>query len=76
MVVGARVVFPVVQLAVGLHGFVGFVSFTGAGSVFTADFGVTFPVVGINRLDKGVEPVKVVRFADSGNFILDVAMPS
>ena len=39
-------------MAVGLHGFVGFVGFTGTGGIFTADFGVMFPIAGINRLDK------------------------
>ena len=32
-----------------------------------------FPVVGVDGLDKGAEPVEVVRFANSSNFILDVA---
>ena len=32
-----------------------------------------FPVAGINRLDEGVESVKVVQFADSCNFVFDVA---
>ena len=32
-----------------------------------------FPIVGTNRLDKGVESVKVVRFADSCDFVLDMA---
>ena len=62
VVVGAGVVFSVVWLAVGLRRFVGFVGFTGTGVVLTADFGVTFPVVGINRLDEGVESVEVVRW--------------
>ena len=60
-------------MAVGLHGFVRFVGFTGTGGVFTADLGVTFPVMGVDGLDEGAESVEVVRFADSGNFILDVA---
>ena len=69
--VGARVVFPVIWLAVGLCGFVGFVSFTGTGGVFMADFGVTFPVASIDRLDEGAESVEVVQFADSCDFVLD-----
>ena len=52
--VGARVVFPVVQLAIGLHGFVGFVSFTGTGSILMPDLRVTFPIAGINILDEGM----------------------
>ena len=36
VVVGARVVFPVVHLAVGLSGFVEFVDFTGTGGILTA----------------------------------------
>ena len=38
-----------------------------------AYFGVTFPVAGTDRLDKGAESVEVVQFADSCNFILDAA---
>ena len=53
--VQARIVFPVVQLAVGLHGFVIFVGFTGTGGVLTTDLRVRFPIVGIDRLDKGME---------------------
>ena len=60
-------------MAVGLHGFVGFVNFTGTGSVFAADFGVMFPVAGIDGLDEGAESVKVVQLADSCNFVLNVA---
>ena len=60
-------------MAVGLCRFLRFVGFTGTGGIFTADFGVTFPVVGINRLDQGVESVEVVQFADSCNFVFDVA---
>ena len=37
---------------------------------------MTFPVVGINGLDKGAELVEVVQFADSCNFILDAARKS
>ena len=37
------------------------------------DFGVTFPVAGINRLDKGAESVEVVWFAESCDFIFDAA---
>ena len=50
-------------MAVGLRGFVGFVSFTRAGGVFTADLGVTFPVTGIDGLDEGAELVEIVWFA-------------
>ena len=32
-----------------------------------------FPVAGIDRLDEGAESVKVVRFADSCNFVFDAA---
>ena len=32
-----------------------------------------FPIVGINGLEKGAESVEVVWFANSCNFILDVA---
>ena len=60
--VRAGVVFPVVQLAVGLHRFVRFVGFTGIGGVFMADFGVTFPVAGIDRLDEGGASVEIVWF--------------
>ena len=35
-----------------------------------------FPVAGIDRLDKGVEPVEVVWFANSCDFIFDVARKS
>ena len=38
-----------------------------------ADFRVTFPVAGIDRLDEGAESVEVVRFANSCNFIFDMA---
>ena len=68
--------FPVVQLAVGLCGIVRFIGFTGNGSVLAADLGVMFPVVDINGLDEGVELVEVVQFADSCDFILDVARKS
>ena len=34
---------------------------------------MAFPVAGIDRLDKGVESVEVVQFADSCDFILDAA---
>ena len=50
-----------------------FRSFTGTGGVFTADFRVMFPVAGIDRLDEGTEPVEVVQFANSCNFVFDVA---
>ena len=60
-------------MAVGLHGPVGFFGFTEAGSIFSADFGVTFPVVGIDRLDGGGVLVEIVEFADSCNLILDAA---
>ena len=73
VVVGARVVFPVVHLAIGLHGFVRFISFTGTDGVLMADFGVVLPIAGINGLDKGMELVEVVQFANSCNFILDAA---
>ena len=59
--------------AVGLCGFGRFVGFTGTGGIFTADFGVTFPAAGIDGLDKRAETVEVVRFTDSGDFILDAA---
>ena len=35
-----------------------------------------FPLAGINGLDEGMESVKVVHFADSCNFILDMARKS
>ena len=38
-----------------------------------ADFRVTFPLAGINRLDEGAESVEVVRFTNSCDFILDAA---
>ena len=60
-------------MTVGLRGFVGFVGFTGTGGVLTADLGVTFPVAGVDGLDKAVEPVEVVQFAESCYFVLDVA---
>ena len=41
-----------------------------------ADLRVTFPVAGIDGLDKGAEPVEVVRFANSCNFVLDAARKS
>ena len=74
--VGAEVVFPVACLAIGLHGLVRFVGFAGTGSVFTADFGVMFSVVGVNGLDEGIQSVEVVWFSDSCNFILDAARKS
>ena len=60
VVVGAGVVFPVVSLAVGLCGFVIFVSFIGTSSILAADLRVMFPIVGIDGLDEGVESVEVV----------------
>ena len=59
-------------MAVGLHGFVGFVSFTGTGSVLMADLRVMFPLAGIDGLDEGVESVEVVQFANSCNFNLEI----
>ena len=56
--------------------FVRFVSFTRTGSIFVADLGVTFPVVGVDGLDEGAELVEVVWFADSCDFILDAARKS
>ena len=52
--VQTRVVFSAVCLPVGLHGFVRFVGFTGTGGVLVDDFGVTFPIVSIDRLDEGM----------------------
>ena len=66
-------VFPVVHLAVGLHGFVGFVRFTGTSSIFMSDLGVIFPIAGVNIFDEGTNSVEVVQLADPCNFILDVA---
>ena len=63
-------------MAVGLCRFVGFVSFTGTGSVFMADLRVTFPIAGIDGLDEGMELVEVVQFANSFDFVLDAARKS
>ena len=63
-------------MAVGLHRFVRFIGFTGTGSVLAADLRVMFPIVGINRLDVGMESVEVVWFADSCNVVLDEARKS
>ena len=60
-------------MTVGLCRFVRFVGFTGTGGILTADFRVMFPVAGLDGLDKGAESVEVVWFADSCDFILDVA---
>ena len=38
-----------------------------------ADFGVTFLVAGIDRLDEGAEPIEVVWFANSCDFVFDAA---
>ena len=37
---------------------------------------MTFPVTGVDGLDEGAESVEVVRFANSGDFILDAARQS
>ena len=63
-------------MAVGLSGFVGFVGFNRTGNVLAADLRVTFPIAGIDGLDKGAEPGEVVQFADSCNFVFDVASKS
>ena len=37
---------------------------------------MTFPVTGVDGLDEGAESVEVVRFTDSGDFVLDAAWQS
>ena len=39
--------------------------------IFSCYFGVPFPITSINGLDKGLEIGEVVRFAYTGNLILD-----
>ena len=73
---GPGVVLPVVHLAIGPCGFVGFVGFTRTGGVLTADLRVMFSIVGVNRLDEGMKLVDVVPFANLCNCVIDAARKS